>query len=63
MKQEWPTPLAFNVRGAVQYTGMSRSKLYESIADGQLQSAKVGGRRRFLRVDLDKFVHRLHGKP
>jgi excisionase family DNA binding protein len=61
MAEETVVPLAFNVKRAAHYTGMSRSKLYEFIADGQLKSFLVGGRRMFLQDDLLRFVLRLRG--
>lgn len=54
-----PLPLAFNVRDAVTYTGLSRSRLYELVRDGQIASFHVGGRRMFLRSALDAFFARL----
>lgn len=62
MVEDAVTPLAFNVRRAAHYTGLSRSKLYEFIADGQLKSFLVGGRRMFWRDDLVSFLLRLRGK-
>jgi len=62
MTEETVTPLAFNVRRAVHYTGLSRSKIYEFIADGQLKSFRVGGRRMFWGDDLVSFLLRLRGK-
>lgn len=63
MAEETVTPIAFNVKRAVHYTGLSRSKIYEFMADGQLKSFLVGGRRMFLQGDLLSFVMRLRGRP
>jgi excisionase family DNA binding protein len=52
-------PAAFNVADAVRYTGLSRSRLYELIRDGQIASFNVGGRRMFLRSALDAFFAKL----
>lgn len=52
-------PAAFSVADAVRYTGLSRSRLYELIRDGQIASFNVGGRRMFLRSALDAFFAKL----
>jgi excisionase family DNA binding protein len=52
-------PAAFTVAGAVSYTGLSRSKLYELMKDGAIASFQVGGRRMILRQALDNFFERL----
>ena len=52
-------PAAFTVAGAVSYTGLSRSKLYELMKEGAIASFQVGGRRMFLRQALDGFFERL----
>lgn len=62
MTEETVTPLAFTVSRAAHYTGLSRSKIYEFMADGQLKSFRVGGRRMFLQDDLLRFVMRLRGR-
>lgn len=52
-------PTAFTVSDAVHYTGLSRSRLYELVRDGQIASFQVGGRRMFLRAALDAFFAKL----
>jgi excisionase family DNA binding protein len=52
-------PAAFTVAGAVSYTGLSRSKLYELMKEGTIASFQVGGRRMILRDALDGFFARL----
>ena len=52
-------PAAFNVADAVRYTGLSRSRLYSLVRDGQIASFHVGGRRMFLRSALDAFFAKL----
>jgi len=52
-------PAAFNVADAVRYTGLSRSRLYSLLRDGQIASFHVGGRRMFLRSALDAFFAKL----
>jgi excisionase family DNA binding protein len=54
-----PLPAAFTVAGAVSYTGISRSKLYELMKEGALSSFQVGGRRMILRTAIDTFLERL----
>ena len=38
--------------------GISRPKIYELMADGQLRSYMIGVRRYFLREELDSFLER-----
>ena len=52
-------PAAFGVPDAVRYSGLSRSRLYELVRDGQIASFQVGGRRMFLRSALDAFFAKI----
>jgi excisionase family DNA binding protein len=52
-------PLALNMKDAVTYSGLSRSRLYELMRSGTLPSLSVGGRRMVLRADLDAFFDAL----
>ena len=52
-------PAAFTIAGAVSYTGLSRSKIYELMKEGAIASFQVGGRRLILRKTLDSFFERL----
>lgn len=52
-------PAAFTVAGAVIYSGLSRSRLYELIRVGDLASFQVGGRRMILRDAIDKLFAKL----
>jgi excisionase family DNA binding protein len=36
--------------------GISRAKVYELLASGELRSVRVGGSRRIRNEDLDKFI-------
>lgn len=36
--------------------GISRAKLYELLASGELRSVRIGGSRRIRNEDLDKFI-------
>jgi excisionase family DNA binding protein len=42
---------------------IGRSKLYELIARGLIESVKLGRCRRFRRSDLDRFIRDLAAKP
>lgn len=53
------TPRLMNVEDAARYAGLSRSELYRLMKDDRVASVKVGGRRRFLREDLDALVDRM----
>lgn len=52
-------PLAFTVRDAVAYSGLSRSRLYTLIQSGELPSLQVGGRRMIRRDAIDTFFANL----
>ena len=52
-------PAAFTVAGAVTYSGLSRSRLYELMRAGDIASFHVGGRRMILREALDTFFANL----
>ena len=52
-------PTAFTVAGAVSYSGLSRSRLYELMRDGEIASFHVGGRRMILREAVDRFFAKL----
>ena len=54
-------PAAFTVSDAVKYSGLSRSRLYELMKAGELQSFQVGGRRMILREAVDRFFARIAG--
>jgi len=42
---------------------IGRSKLYELMARGAINSVKLGRCRRFRRSDLDRFIRDLDGEP
>jgi len=46
-------PIAFTIPDAVAYSGLSRSRLYNLIKDGSLESLQIGGRRMIRRDSLD----------
>ena len=54
-----PDPIAFNLKDAVAYSGLSRSRLYILIQTGELPSLQVGGRRMIRRDALDRFFDKL----
>ena len=43
---------------AAQLLGVSRSKLYELLAQGELPTVRIGRSRRIAIADLDAFAHR-----
>ena len=49
-------PVALRVPGAVKYTGLSRSALYELMADGRLPFTSVGTARLILVRHLDELI-------
>lgn len=52
-------PIAFSVRDAVTYSGLSRSRLYELMTAGEIASLQVGGRRLIRRESIDAFFAKL----
>lgn len=48
--------LAYPVDAASAMSGISRSRLYELFASGELRSVKRGGRRLVLKADLEAFL-------
>ena len=49
-------PYAFNVGGAVRYSQLSRSRLYDLMKTGALPFSRVGGRRMIRREDLQDLL-------
>lgn len=54
-------PVALTIPGAVAYSGLSRSRLYQLIRSGDIASLQVGGRRMILRSAVDGFFAKLTG--
>lgn len=52
-------PVALSIADAVQLSGLGRSKLYQSIASGELAARKYGRRTLILRGDLERFLSAL----
>ncbi len=52
-------PIAFTIPGAVAYSSLPRSRLYDLIKSKELPSFRVGGRRMIRRDALDAFFDRL----
>jgi len=48
--------LALSIPHAARAAGISRSKLYELLAQARLPSVKIGGRRLILCADLHAFL-------
>lgn len=53
------SPLLYRVPQASEMTGIGRSKLYELMASGEIESVKVGGLRLIPAEALEKFVSEL----
>ena len=51
--------LAYGIDEAVDAIGVSRSKLYELIASGELKIVKLGRRTLILRAELERFLKSL----
>lgn len=47
---------------AAESLGISRARLYQLMAEGQIGSVKVGASRRIAAVDLDRYVDRLRAE-
>ncbi|MEC7817153.1 MAG: helix-turn-helix domain-containing protein [Pseudomonadota bacterium] len=41
---DYPTPLAYSIADACKVTSLGRTRLYELIAQGRLESRKIGNR-------------------
>jgi excisionase family DNA binding protein len=52
-------PLALTVAGASHYSGLSRSRLFALMKDGEIPSVLVGGRRMIFRSAVDGFFAKL----
>jgi excisionase family DNA binding protein len=51
-------PLLLTVEDASKVLGVSRSKMYEMVAAGEVRSIKIGRMRRVPRKILDEYVER-----
>lgn len=49
-------PTLITIQAAADHLGLSRSKLYELIADGEMPTVKIGRARRIALQDLRDFV-------
>ncbi|WP_297734492.1 excisionase family DNA-binding protein [uncultured Maricaulis sp.] len=49
---------AYSVLDAAQYLGVSRSQVYRLLADGSLDSLKIGSRRLIRRDAMDALLER-----
>ncbi|CUH45418.1 helix-turn-helix domain-containing protein [Ruegeria atlantica] len=52
-------PRATDVSGAVTYTGMSRSTLYEEMKAGRLKYVKIGNSTRLEYDELDRWFNQV----
>jgi excisionase family DNA binding protein len=56
------SPLLLTVERAAERLELSRTKVYELIADGELESIKIGGSRRVPAAALHDYVERLRAE-
>ncbi len=54
-----PAPISVRVAAAVKLTGISRSRLFELIRDGEIESVKLGTSRLILVWSLQQLLERL----
>jgi len=52
----WPRPLAVRVADASRLTGIGKTKLFELIADGTLETTSIGRRRLILYRSLQRLI-------
>ena len=52
-------PIMVRIEGAVQLTGIGRTKLYELIGSGEIESVKIGRSRHIIVASLIQFVGNL----
>lgn len=52
-------PIALRIPDAAAVSGLSRTTLYELMAEGKLAGIKAGGRRLILRRDLESYLEGL----
>lgn len=55
MSIEPAQPIAFTIRDAMAFSGLSRTRLYRLIKEGELPSMAIGGRRMIRRADLESY--------
>jgi len=55
-------PIAFDRKGAANYIGVSPSKISELLSAGELSTVVIGGRPKYLKEELDRYVERLRRK-
>lgn len=56
MTQDHIKPYALTIDGAARYSGLSRSRLYDLIGAGELQTFKVGKRTMMQTAVLKAFI-------
>lgn len=49
-------PITVRIEGAVQLTGIGRTKLYELIGSGAIESVKIGRSRHIIVASLIRFI-------
>lgn len=53
------TRLSYNINGAIEATGLTRSRIYEAIREGTLKTFTAGRRRMISAKELATFVTKL----
>lgn len=61
MNDNFP-PIALTVNAAVRYSGLTRTRLYQLMQSGDLESFTIGSRRMIRRDALEAFIDRASGK-
>ena len=52
-------PLLLTVTDSIDFTGMSRNRIYDLVKEGRLKPVKLGKRTMFARKHLEEFVQTL----
>ncbi|MDX2004894.1 MAG: helix-turn-helix domain-containing protein [Meiothermus sp.] len=53
---------AFDLEGAVQYTGLSHNTIRKLVQQGEIRSRKIGSRWLFSKAALDEFLGNVEAK-
>jgi excisionase family DNA binding protein len=52
-------PALFDVKATAAHLSLSRARIYELVAEGQLTAYKINGKTVFKRTELDRFIRDL----
>jgi excisionase family DNA binding protein len=56
-------PICLRVNDAAAYIGIGRSKMYEMIDNGEIETVEIGGRRLVTRASLDALLEKQLAAP